>query len=105
VQGEDSNYYDQHDHGHKDNQDRSDHHTIPLIWPRGGASQTRAAICASLPRKCKHPNFLLRQICLNSDCVGRYTPCHAIRELSPTASRVSSVSQLPRVASSCGAGR
>ena len=58
VQGEDSNYHDQHDHGHKDNQDRSDHHTIPLIWPRGGASQTRAAICASLPRKCKHPSFI-----------------------------------------------
>jgi hypothetical protein len=58
VQGKDSNNHDQHDHGHKDNQDRSDHHTIPLIWPWGGASQTRAAICASLPRKCKHPSFI-----------------------------------------------
>jgi hypothetical protein len=26
---------------------------------------------------------LLRLIRLNSDCVGRYTPCHAIREVLP----------------------
>jgi hypothetical protein len=35
VQGEDGNYHDQHDDGHKDNQDRSDHRTIQLIWPWG----------------------------------------------------------------------
>jgi hypothetical protein len=30
VQGKDGNNYDQHYDGHKDNQDRSDHLTIPL---------------------------------------------------------------------------
>jgi hypothetical protein len=52
------NYHDQHDHSHEDFQDRSDHHTIPLTRPRGGASQTRAAIDASLPRLCKHPRCI-----------------------------------------------
>jgi hypothetical protein len=50
VQGKDGNYHDQHDDGHKDNQDRSDHHTIPPIWPWDGTSKARAATCASLPR-------------------------------------------------------
>jgi hypothetical protein len=27
-------------------------------------------------------------MCLNSDCVGRYTPCHAIRELYPRVSTI-----------------
>jgi hypothetical protein len=58
VQGKDSNNDDQHDHGHKDNQDRSDHHTIPLTWPRGGASQTRAATYASLPRSTSALDYL-----------------------------------------------
>jgi hypothetical protein len=39
VQGEDGNYYDQHDDGHKDYQDRSDHHTIPLTWPRAALAR------------------------------------------------------------------
>jgi hypothetical protein len=55
MQGGNGNYHDQHDHSHEDFQDRSDHHTIPLMWPGGGASQTRAAIYASLPLMCKHP--------------------------------------------------
>jgi hypothetical protein len=55
MQSSNGDNHDQHDHSHEDFQDRSDHHTIPLTWPRGGASQTRAANYASLPLMCKHP--------------------------------------------------
>jgi hypothetical protein len=82
VQGKDGNYHDQHYDGHKDNQDRSDHHTIPLKWPWGGASKTRAATAQASPERASTLQ-LLRLTRLNSDCVGRYTPCHAIREVLP----------------------
>jgi hypothetical protein len=57
MQRKHSNYDDQHDHSHKDNQDRVDHRTIPLMWPRGGAGQARAAINASLPPNVQAPSI------------------------------------------------
>jgi hypothetical protein len=55
TQGSDGDNDDHHDHSHKGDQDLSDHATIPLTWPWGGASQAHAAIDACLPRKCEHP--------------------------------------------------
>jgi hypothetical protein len=50
TQGSDGDYDDHYDHSHEGDQDLTDHATIPLMWPWGGASQAHAAIDACLPR-------------------------------------------------------